>query len=78
MRMHAAPRWVLFLAFLGLAVGAGLAPAVWGALCALALATFLAWLLFLAWPRLTTGPRIVRVLVIAILLGAVIAKLTVG
>lgn len=78
MRMHAAPRWVIVLAFLGLAIGAGLAPAGWGAVCALVLATFLAWLLFLAWPRLNTGQRTVRLLVIAILIGAMISKLAIG
>ncbi len=76
--MYAAPRWALFLAFLGLAVGAGVAPAVWGALCALVLAVFLTWLLFLAWPKLSTGARAMRLLVIAILVGAVIAKTVAG
>ena len=76
--MHAAPRWALFLGFLGLAVGAGLAPGIWGALCAVVLAAFLLWLCFLAWPRLTPASRALRVIVIAILVGAVIARLALG
>lgn len=78
LRMHAAPRWLLFLVFLGLAIGAALAPSVWGALCALVLAVFLAWLGFLAWPRLTPGARTVRVLVVAVLIGAAGARLLIS
>lgn len=78
LRMHALPRWALFLTFLGLAVGAALAPGVWGALCAVVLATFLLWLLFLAWPKLSPAARAVRLIVIAVLLGAVIAKIALG
>ena len=76
--MHAAPRWLLFLVFLGVAVGAGIAPGVWGALCAVVLAAFLGWLLVLAWPKLTPTSRAVRMVVIGILLGAAIAKLALG
>lgn len=78
LRMHAAPRWLLFLAFLGLAIGAALAPSYWGALCALVLAVFLGWLGFLAWPRLTPGARTVRVLVVAVLIGAAVARVVVS
>jgi hypothetical protein len=78
LRMHAAPRWALFLVFLGLAIGAGVGPGLWGALCALVLAAFLGWLLFLAWPKLTPGSRAVRLLVIAILIGAVIARIAIA
>jgi hypothetical protein len=76
MRLSAAPRWAVFLVFLGLAVGAGLAPGVWGAVCALVLAGFLSWLLFLAWPQLPTRSRAIRAIVIAILFAAVVVKLT--
>ena len=78
MRMHAAPRWVLFLTFLGLAVGAALAPRGWGAVCAALLAAFLSWLLFLAWWKLTPATRALRLLVIAILLGAAVVKIAIG
>lgn len=77
-RMHAAPRWLLFLAFLGLAVGAALAPGKWGAVCAVLLATFLSWLLFLAWGKLTPATRALRLLVVGILLGAAIVKIALG
>jgi len=77
-RLHAAPRWALFLAFLALAVGVGVVPGVWGALCALVLAAFLSWLAYLAWPRLTPGSRMVRVIVVTLLLAAVIAKIASG
>ena len=67
LRMSTLPRWLLFLPFLGVAVGAGVAPGVWGALCAFVLAAFLGWLLFLAWPKLEPRARAVRLLVIGIL-----------
>ena len=78
MRMHAAPRWLVFLVLLGLAVGAGVAPGVWGAACALVLAAFLSWLLFLAWPRLKPTARVLRIAVITALLAAAVAKIAIG
>ena len=69
LRLSALPRWLLFLAFVALAVGAAIAPSWWGVACAGVLALFLTWLLFLAWPKLTPGSRLLRILVIGVLVG---------
>lgn len=65
-----APRAVPFLIVLALLVG-GLAltgPA--GGVLLLVLLAFAAWVTYLAWPALHPGPRVVRVVVLALLLAA--------
>jgi hypothetical protein len=72
--LYAAPRWIVFVGFLALAVGTALAPSWWGLGCALVLSAFLTWLLFLSWPRLKVGQRLVRLATIGVLVGVGIVR----
>lgn len=77
-RLHDLPRWVLFLAFTGLAIGGALLPAWAGAACLAVLGVFLGWLLYLAWPTLERPKRLLRLLVLGVIIGAAIARVATG
>jgi hypothetical protein len=75
-RLHALPRWVVPLAtavlvFVGLYSGALI-----GGLCLLVVAGFLGWLVYLSWPRLGRGARLVRLLVLGLVVGSALARLS--
>jgi hypothetical protein len=75
-RLHALPRLTVPAIVLVLTVAGLLAPPAIGAPCLVILAVFLGWLASLAWPRLDTGGRLVRALVVGLLAGAAIARAT--
>lgn len=77
-RLHDLPRWVLFLAFTGLAIGGALLPAWAGAACLVALGGFLGWLLYLAWPTLGRSTRLLRLVVLGAVIAAAIARVAIG
>jgi hypothetical protein len=75
-RLHALPRWTVPLAtavlvFVGLYSGA-----VIGGLCLLVVAGFLGWLVYLSWPRLSRNARLVRLLVLGLVVGTALARLS--
>lgn len=75
-RLHAMPRWAVPLAtavlvFVGLYAG----PTI-GGLCLLAVAGFLGWLAYLGWPQLSGGARVLRMLVLGVLGGVALARLS--
>lgn len=77
-RLHDLPRWILFLAFTGLAVGGALLPAWAGAACLAILGVFLGWILYLAWPTLERSRRLLRLLVLGVIIGAAITRVVSG
>jgi hypothetical protein len=75
-RLHALPRWTVPLAtavlvFVGLYSG----PVI-GGLCLLAVAGFLGWLVLLSWPTLGRTARLVRLLVLGIVVGTALSRLS--
>lgn len=74
MRIHDLPRWILFLAFIGLAMGGALLPSWFGAACLLLLGAFLGWLTYLAWPSLDRSKRLTRLLVLGVVVGAALVR----
>jgi hypothetical protein len=75
-RLHAMPRWTVpvatvVLVFVGLYAGP-----VLGGICLLVVAAFLGWLAYLAWPKLGSGGRVGRCLVLGLLAGFALARLT--
>jgi hypothetical protein len=63
------PALLALLLVLGLAV-----PYAWSAVFLLPVAAFLTWLLALAWPVLNTRGRLMRVIVVALVLAAAVAR----
>jgi hypothetical protein len=74
----AAPRWVLFLVFAALAVGGGLLPVPYGVVRIAVLALAVGWLIFLSWPGLPRTGRPARLLVLALLVAAAVARALTG
>lgn len=75
-RLHAMPRWTVpvatvVLVFVGLYAGP-----ILGGICLLVVAAFLGWLAYLAWPRLGGIGRVGRCLVLALVTGVALARLT--
>lgn len=75
-RLHAMPRWTVpvatvVLVFVGLSAGP-----VLGGICLLVVAAFLGWLAYLAWPKLGSSGRVARCLVLGLLVGFALARLT--
>jgi hypothetical protein len=75
-RLHAMPRWTVpvatvVLVFVGLYAGP-----VLGGICLLVVAAFLGWLAYLAWPKLGSSGRVGRCLVLGLLVGFALARLT--
>lgn len=65
------PTVVLFLMVLGLS-----APLVVALPAFAVLAAFVGWLAYLSWPALDTGGRLIRVLMLAVVIGAAVAQIT--
>ncbi len=74
-RLHGAPRWVTFIGLAALLLLGLLLPFRLAGLLLLVVAAFLGWLLALSWPLLSGQGRLLRVLVVAIVLGAGIGRL---
>jgi Family of unknown function (DUF6703) len=67
------PRWVPLVLVLALLLAGLFAPPVIGAVCLLVLVLALLWLTYLAWPKLDTGGRLIRLLVV-VLVGYVLVQ----
>jgi hypothetical protein len=77
-RLHVVPRWIIvvfpaLLLFLGLVLTG---PLAWlGGLLLLLVSVLLGWLTALSWPAITPGSRLLRVVVVAALVGVAVLKL---
>lgn len=70
------PRWLLAVVLAALLLG-GLVVGGWlGAVLVLLVALAALWLSFLSWPALPPSARLTRLLVLAVLLGAVVVAFT--
>ncbi len=67
------PRWLVFLATLGLMV-AGVLVDGWGWVFFALVGVFLAWILFLSWPRLTSVERLMRSAVLALVAAVTVVR----
>jgi hypothetical protein len=68
------PRWVPFVLVLALLLAGLFTPPVIGAVLLGVLALLLGWLTYLAWPTLDAGGRLTRLVVVAIVLYALVAR----
>jgi hypothetical protein len=74
--LHRLPTWVTPVALVVLLL-AGLAlPFAAAGILLLLLAAFLGWLLALSWPITSTSGRLLRLIAVAALVGAAVARLT--
>ena len=72
--LRSMPQWLPFLAVLALVLGGLFAPAALGAVLLLVVFVLLVWLVFLSWPALAASARLIRILALAVVLGAVIQR----
>ncbi len=73
--LHGLPRWLVPIA-MGLLLLVGLlAPSIIGGIALLGLGVFLGWLLAVSWPLVSGSARLVRLLVVAAVLGVGVARL---
>ncbi|PSL06954.1 hypothetical protein CLV30_102343 [Haloactinopolyspora alba] len=77
-RLSSAPKWVLGVVTGAILLGGLLAPPPVGPALLGVVVLFLAWLLTLAWPRLQPGPRLIRLVVVLVMAGLVLAQATGG
>jgi hypothetical protein len=70
------PTWLVPVLLAVVMVAGLMIPTPWAGLLLLIPAFFLTWLLVLSWPLLSTSGRLLRVLVIAVLLGATWFRVT--
>jgi hypothetical protein len=77
-RLRVAPRWLVFVAVLGLVVGGLFAPPPLGALLLAVVGALMAWLTYLSWPALPPGGRASRVLVVLLVLGVAVQRAVSG
>lgn len=75
-RLHAMPRWIVPAFTVALVLAGMFSPPVIGGLCLLVVAAFLLWLAYLAWPELPRSGRFSRLLIIGIVAGVAIARMT--
>lgn len=73
-RLSSAPKAILGVATGAILLGGLLAPSPWGPALLGLVVLFLAWLLMLAWPKLSAGPRLIRLVVVAALAVLVVAR----
>lgn len=71
-----APRWAVFLAVLAVVAGGLLLHGLPALVLLATLAFFLGWLAYLAWPALAAGQRVLRLLTVALVAAAAIARFT--
>ena len=74
--MNRMPRAVVIIGIAALLVAGMLTPPMIGFVLLLILALFLAWLLALSWPGLDGGSRAMRVVTVALVLGAAFLRMT--
>lgn len=70
------PRWLPFLIVLVLLLGGMLAPAAAAAPLLLVLALLIGWLTYLAWPKLDSSGRLTRLLVLALVVYLLAARIS--
>ncbi len=73
-RLAALPRWSVLVGVVVLLVGGLLLHGAVAALLLGVLAAFLGWLLMLSWPALQPVPRLLRLLVVAALVGIAVTR----
>jgi uncharacterized membrane protein len=73
--LNSRPRWLLGVILIAVTLGGLLIPGVVGSLLLLVLAVFLAWLAAMSWPRVDAAGRLLRVLAIALVVGAAVMHL---
>jgi uncharacterized membrane protein len=73
--LNSRPRWLLGVILIAVALGGLLIPGIVGALLLLLLAAFLAWLAAMSWPRVDAAGRLLRVLTVAVVVGAAVMHL---
>jgi hypothetical protein len=69
------PKWVPFAIVLVLLLGGLFLPVAAAVLLLVALALFLGWLTYLAWPKLDSGGRLVRLLILALVVFVLVQRL---
>lgn len=74
--MNRLPRAVVIIGIAALLVAGLLVPPPFGGLLLFILAGFLGWLLALSWPALDTGSRAMRLVTVALVLGAGFLRLS--
>ncbi len=74
-RLSALPRWAMVFVVVGVLMTGLLLPGPIGALALLLLALFLGWLLALSWPALVPTARLLRLAVVAGLVGVAATRL---
>lgn len=75
-RLVRLPRLVVPVVLAALLLAGLLLPEPWGALPLLVVVAFLGWLLALSWPQLRPGPRALRLVAVALLLGVAVSRLS--
>lgn len=76
LRLHRLPRPVVPVATLALLVLGVLAPVRLGLVALLALLGFVGWLAYLSWPVVPAGGRLLRVLMLVLVAGLGLLRLT--
>ena len=69
------PRWVPFGIVLALLLGGLFLPVAVAAVVLAVLVLFLGWLAYLAWPKLDSGGRLVRLLMVAMVAFVLVQRL---
>ena len=73
--LHGLPRALPGLVVIALVAGGLLAPAPWNGLVMLVVAALLVWLVFLSWPAIRPPAKVIRVVVIALVIGYALSQL---
>ncbi len=77
-RLAAVPRLAVLLTFLVWLLAGLLLPHIVGGVLLIALAAALTWLVAVSWPILAAGPRVLRVVTLALVLGGGVRRLIAG
>ncbi len=70
------PRWVPFVIVLGLLLGGLFLPVAAAVVLLAVLALFVGWLTYLAWPKLDSGGRLTRLLVLVLVTYVAVSRIT--
>jgi hypothetical protein len=77
-KLHAMPRLTLPAITLALALAGVFAPVAVGVPALILLALLLSWLGFLSWPAVTSGPRLLRIFSILVILLFAVSRIANG
>ncbi len=77
-RLSTGPRWLPAAIMAGLVIGGMAAPAVVGAVLLVLAALFVLWLTYLSWPVVPTSGRFLCGILLGLLVGGVVVRLTEG